>query len=273
MDMNYVDSFDLFGVKARQKACIPGEGAPTPATKSAVGDLYMDTLTGNIYKCVSVRDGVYAWQYIDVKPFIVDVLQNEIEVNSSADEIYGVYSSGIPVVLRLRDRFLTIVSSRPTLATFIDLKDDNTLCIHCVDDNGTYTKRDLQTGGGGSNEVLFVKVYYSPEEEPGNQYSTTHTSEQIYDHVSGGGAVVLEYNFTGVEYIFNLSQSTDDLAVFYSLYSYEQGAGTAYDVINIKGSIVTTDYVPFCQDVREQLGDISTALDHIIALQEELIGL
>lgn len=129
-------------------------------------------------------------------------------------------------------------------------------------------------GGGGSNEVLFVKVVYDTLEDPGNQYSTTHTSRQIYDHVLGGGAVVLKYDFTGDEYIFNLSQSMDGYAVFYSVDSMTDGIGNGncYEVIRIEGSIVKHYYVPFCQDVRDQLGDISTALDHIIEIQEELIG-
>lgn len=61
MSMNYVDSFDLFGVAARQKACMPGSGAPTTTTVGAVGDLYMNTLNGDIYACTSVVNGVYTW--------------------------------------------------------------------------------------------------------------------------------------------------------------------------------------------------------------------
>lgn len=59
--MNYVKSFDLFGVPATQIPATPGSGAPTTATEGAVGCLYMDTDTGNLYKCTSVADGVYTW--------------------------------------------------------------------------------------------------------------------------------------------------------------------------------------------------------------------
>lgn len=59
--MNHVKTFDLFGVKVRQIPCIPGTGAPTPATEGAVGCLYMDTNTGDLYKCIAVADGVYTW--------------------------------------------------------------------------------------------------------------------------------------------------------------------------------------------------------------------
>lgn len=59
--MNYVNSFDLFGVPAKQIPATPGSGAPTTATEGAVGCLYMDTDTGNLYKCTAVADGVYTW--------------------------------------------------------------------------------------------------------------------------------------------------------------------------------------------------------------------
>ena len=59
--MNYVKSFDLFGVPATQIPATPGSGAPTTATEGAVGCLYMDTNTGNLYKCTAAADGVYTW--------------------------------------------------------------------------------------------------------------------------------------------------------------------------------------------------------------------
>lgn len=42
-DMNYVDSFNLFGKDVKQIPCITGEGSPTSTTIGAVGMLYMDT--------------------------------------------------------------------------------------------------------------------------------------------------------------------------------------------------------------------------------------
>lgn len=38
-----------------------GSGAPTTATVASVGELYMDTNTGNLYKCIAVKDSVYTW--------------------------------------------------------------------------------------------------------------------------------------------------------------------------------------------------------------------
>lgn len=59
--MNYVKSFDLFGVPAKQIPSITESGAPTTETEGAVGCLYMDTDTGNLYKCTAVVDGEYTW--------------------------------------------------------------------------------------------------------------------------------------------------------------------------------------------------------------------
>lgn len=59
--MQFVKSFKLFGVKARQIPNMPGVGAPTATTKGAVGCQYMDTNTGDTYKCIAVNDGVYTW--------------------------------------------------------------------------------------------------------------------------------------------------------------------------------------------------------------------
>lgn len=60
--MNYVESFNLFGTEAKQIPCIKGTGAPTDKTEGAAGCFYMDTDTGEIYKCVSVSEGAYAWE-------------------------------------------------------------------------------------------------------------------------------------------------------------------------------------------------------------------
>lgn len=59
--MNYVDSFEMGGVNAAQIPCIKGKGAPTTATDGAVGCMYMDTDTGNMYKCTAVNNGVHIW--------------------------------------------------------------------------------------------------------------------------------------------------------------------------------------------------------------------
>lgn len=61
--MNYIKSFDLFGVSAMQIPCMDGRGAPTTSTPGAVGCLYMDTASQNkdLYKCVGVNGNSYTW--------------------------------------------------------------------------------------------------------------------------------------------------------------------------------------------------------------------
>ena len=61
--MNFVPHFNFYGVEAKQIPCIKGEGAPTTSTEGAVGCFYMDTLTGDVYKCTGVSDGVYTWAF------------------------------------------------------------------------------------------------------------------------------------------------------------------------------------------------------------------
>ena len=59
--MNYVESLDFFGVPVKEIPCIKGTGAPNTATVGAVGLFYMDTNTGEVYKCMEVSGGVYTW--------------------------------------------------------------------------------------------------------------------------------------------------------------------------------------------------------------------
>lgn len=60
--MNYVKSFNFFGVDAKEIPCITGEGIPTVATEGDIGCFYMDSLTGDVYKCVSKTDGACVWK-------------------------------------------------------------------------------------------------------------------------------------------------------------------------------------------------------------------
>lgn len=60
--MNYVEKMNLFGVEAMQIPCLKGTGAPTVNTEGAVGCLYMDTATGELYKCTATDDTGYIWK-------------------------------------------------------------------------------------------------------------------------------------------------------------------------------------------------------------------
>lgn len=57
--MNYVDSFEICGVEAKEIPCIKNAGSPSDSTVGAVGLLYMDTGTGEM----RVVDGVLTTEY------------------------------------------------------------------------------------------------------------------------------------------------------------------------------------------------------------------
>ena len=59
--MEFVNHLNFFGVEAKEIPTITGKGIPTESTQGAVGCLYMDTLTGHMYKCTSVQAGKYTW--------------------------------------------------------------------------------------------------------------------------------------------------------------------------------------------------------------------
>lgn len=60
--MSYVESLNFFGVQAKEIPCIRDSGAPTAATEAAVGCFYMNTDTGNVYKCIGAAGGVFTWE-------------------------------------------------------------------------------------------------------------------------------------------------------------------------------------------------------------------
>lgn len=65
--MDFVSHTNMLGVEAKEIPCIPGKGAPTVATKGAVGCLYMNTDNGDMYKCTAVNNGSYVWEPIKDK--------------------------------------------------------------------------------------------------------------------------------------------------------------------------------------------------------------
>ena len=57
-------SFDFSGLEARQRPCLIGHEAPNESTVGTVGELYMDTGTGKVYKCVGESEGSYTWEVV-----------------------------------------------------------------------------------------------------------------------------------------------------------------------------------------------------------------
>jgi hypothetical protein len=61
--MNYIENFEILGIKAKQIPCVTGSGAPS-TVDGAVGMLYIDTDSGLVYKCTSVNTYGFVWKDI-----------------------------------------------------------------------------------------------------------------------------------------------------------------------------------------------------------------
>lgn len=60
--MNFVESLNLLHVSAKEIPCLTGKGAPTERTEGVPGVLYMDTDTGDLYKCRGGEKDLYRWE-------------------------------------------------------------------------------------------------------------------------------------------------------------------------------------------------------------------
>lgn len=65
--MDFVKSLSMFHLDAKEIPCVTGEGTPTEKTEGAPGVLYMDTLTGALYKCRAADyvNKVFAWEAVE----------------------------------------------------------------------------------------------------------------------------------------------------------------------------------------------------------------
>ena len=99
---------------------------------------------------------------------------------------------------------------------------------------------------------------------------TSHSADDIYHHVRNGGAATLSYKG---RYYNLLSVSDKD----YAWFAYIDDGGSAH-IVGILGNEVepyeqtyaTATYVD--RAIETVVGDMETALDHIIVMQNSLIG-
>ncbi len=84
--MNYITHFNVLGTEALQIPCITNVGAPDTSTEGAIGCLYVDTLTGDLYVCTSAWAGEHTWKKI--KSSLAD-----LGITVSASEINGIGST------------------------------------------------------------------------------------------------------------------------------------------------------------------------------------
>lgn len=81
--MNYVESFNLLGVEAKQIPCEKFHGAPTSSTEGAVGLLGIDVDSENhdLYKCVAIENGNYIWEFVETNNIEIDNHYNPLSEN------------------------------------------------------------------------------------------------------------------------------------------------------------------------------------------------
>lgn len=275
--MNFVKSFEIDGIKAAQVPCLLGRGAPTGTTEGALGCLYMDTDTGDLYKCIAVVGGAYSWGNVGAGGGsmdgndIVDVHMLETQyVKLSSDS-----SAPGHVVLRCQGETGTIGEDAPRVV--LESSNRGSACIGGVasplydDDaaNKEYVDDKIAeiAGGGSGSAVLYTEQKLTEEQKvqarsniqaayadgEGNLYLQDETSnESITFSVAGN-----DYDENGSVKNGNLTLSGD-----YNCH---------VRVCWIADGVDDHDAVTVGQ-LNAIVGDISTALDTIIAMQEELIG-
>lgn len=121
----------------------------------------------------------------------------------------------------------------------------------------------LEQNGCGSGGVPAMIVVAHDEG------TANYTATEIYEHVLSGGNVYIR----SLDLLIPLYTCTESISVF-RIERDDEVVGASVDengaVTNAAKKIITESDLA---DFRSDVGNISTALDHIIALQEELISL
>lgn len=119
------------------------------------------------------------------------------------------------------------------------------------DENGNV---EIEVGGGANAMTVWVEDGIAEK-----------SAGDIYSHVDNGGTVTLHYDDT----FYALIHSGETIAWFG--HTDDEGNSHVVSVVDRTVEDYFFEYVKV-DNFREVIGDISTALDHIIELQEELIG-
>lgn len=125
-------------------------------------------------------------------------------------------------------------------------------------------------GAANGGDVLIVTLDRSSTDI----MTASHTSDQIYKHVMSGGTVMLETYPGNYKMLVNNNPS---ISIFEYSNSVSDGKiCESYIEIDMYGTAIEfTRYVPTIEkltELEDTIGDIETALDAIIAIQNELIG-
>ena len=77
-DINYVEGFTLFGIKAKQIPCLTGHGEPSIELDLKVGLLYINEDSGEMYKCVKGHNEELVWKLVNDNSQIATSEDDEI---------------------------------------------------------------------------------------------------------------------------------------------------------------------------------------------------
>lgn len=126
-----------------------------------------------------------------------------------------------------------------------------------------------KNGGSGGSNVLKVEIFDTDD----GGYTISHTPEQIQAHFREDGCVVVDYddcfytvNFVNEGEMYCHYHNND--GTIYQFYVRDYGDNE----IEVSHSVIKHATKADITELEKNVGDIETALDTIIAIQNELIG-
>ena len=173
--MNYVDSLNIFGVEAKEIPCIKGSTAPTKLTVGAVGLFYMETSTGDVYKCVAVNENNYTWEVIGSSNHgsndIFDLKSNLTAHTNNKSNPHGVTASQVGA-------------------------DASGTAINLISEHNTdiTAHADIREQIGKlSSEIVDLKAFVTPQMYGAKADGVTDDTEAINDAIEAAGSGVVYF--------------------------------------------------------------------------------
>ena len=300
--MNFVKSFNIGGVDASQIPCIKGSGAPNSAIEGAVGCLYMDTDTGDMYKCTAAADGTYTWEKFggstgDIEGFPAFKKIGGEEYNEITKAIHAaVFNTAEDFMAHNGNAILNHYAVYKDGVEATDTDAEKTSCVLKLPVNPGDIIRDKlatfwQMPGfkSGTHYIHFYNESNTAIEKVLLRWAdnTDAAATANYLDIRNNGVVAPEgsaYALITVRNRYKLNSNSDVYnGVLANIITVNKDASkTKYD-----GVSAAADYIPVqssgevyynaVDDIRiaryeKALGDIGTALDSIIADQKGLIG-
>jgi hypothetical protein len=216
----------------------------------------------------------------DTEPFIVtidyDVDRASNVASATSGEIYEAYTSGRQVLLKYEDDeniySLATANSEKAMFSHVDIE-DYSMCSYYVYEDGTVDEYESWWIQDYPEGPLVVSV---SSNDDGDLVSSA-TAEEIYQAAIDGKTVYVEY-YEGN--IYTLSAANGNVAIFTRILP---NAAEIYEVsIWSDGTVQSNDYTYMTgadftrhdneiNNLKESMGDIDSALDNIIAIQEALM--